>query len=59
MIIDTNSIKEIYKNTPEDIKNLKNDIAMMSLGLCGGTSDDFINYGNYKKVLKEYQQTIY
>lgn len=52
MIITTDAIKKIYGN---DIKNLEYDISMMELSLCAGTQDDFITYGNYKKVLKEYK----
>ena len=53
MIITTETIKQIYSN--EDIKELEKDIAMMAMSLCAGTQDDFITYGNYKKVLKEYK----
>ena len=52
MIITTDTIKQIYSN---DIKELEHDIAMMEMTLCAGTQDDFITYGNYKKVLKEYK----
>ena len=53
MIITPDDIKQMYcKN---DIKDLEYDIAMMELSLCAGTLDDFIIYGNYKKVLKEYK----
>lgn len=53
MIIATDTIKQIYHK--EDIKDLEYDISMMELSLCAGTQDDFINYGNYRKVLKEYK----
>lgn len=53
MIITINDIKQIYSK--DDIKDLENDIAMMELSLCAGTQDDFINYGNYVKVLQEYK----
>lgn len=53
MIITTDDIKQIYRK--DDIKELEYDITMMELSLCAGTQDDFITYGNYKKVLKEYK----
>ena len=53
MIIATDAIKQIYSK--DDIKDLEYDIAMMKLSLCAGTQDDFITYGNYRKVLKEYK----
>ena len=55
MIITTDTIKQIYSNDIEDIEELEKDIAMMAMSLCAGTQDDFITYGNYKKVLKEYK----
>ena len=56
MILDTDTIKRMYSK--KDIKELKYDIAMMELSLCAGTQDDFITYGNYKKVLKEYNKNV-
>ena len=53
MIITTDDIKQIYNK--DDIKDLEYDIAMMQMTLCAGTQDDFITYGNYRKVLKEYK----
>ena len=53
MIIVTDAIKQVYSK--DDIKDLEYDIAMMEMSLCAGTQDDFITYGNYKKVLEEYK----
>ena len=53
MRIATDAIKQIYGK--DDIKDLEYDIAMMKMSLCAGTQDDFITYGNYRKVLKEYK----
>lgn len=52
MILTVSDIKRIY--TKDDIKELKYDIEMMELALSAFTSDEFITYGNYKKVYKEY-----
>lgn len=53
MIITTDAIKQVYSK--DDIKDLEYDISMMEMSLCAGTQDDFITYGNYRKVLKEYK----
>ena len=53
MIIATDAIKQIYGK--DAIKDLEYDISMMEMSLCAGTQDDFITYGNYRKVLKEYK----
>ena len=54
MILTTTDIKQIYSK--DDIEDLKYDITIMELSLCAGVQDDFITYGNYKKVLKEYKK---
>ena len=53
MIITINDIKQIYSK--DDIKDLEYDIEIMKLSLCADTQDDFITYGNYRKVLREYK----
>ena len=53
MIITINDIKQIYSK--DEIKDLEYDIEIMKLSLCAGTQDDFITYGNYRKVLREYK----
>lgn len=53
MILTPGDIKQIYSK--DDIADLEYDIAMFELSLCAGTQDDFITYGNYQKVLKEYK----
>lgn len=53
MVIATDVIKQIYGK--DDIKDLEYDIEIMKLSLCAGTQDDFITYGNYRKVLEEYK----
>lgn len=54
MIMTTADIKQVYSK--DDIRELEYDIAIMELSLCAGAQDDFITYGNYKKVLREYSK---